>query len=220
LEINKRNQNNLRDKRVLITAGPTWVPIDKVRVISNISTGEIGFYIAKEAERKGADVTLILGPVPRRFFNSGIKIIHFNFFEELKKILKEKLISKKYDILIHSAAVSDYRPKKVYQRKIRSNLKRFDLVLEPTEKIADFIKRYDPKIFLVIFKLEYGVSNNTLIKRTYKILNSTGADLAVGNTFERRFYKAFILDREDVLALVKSKEELAKILIKEISKRI
>lgn len=210
---------SLIKKKILITAGPTWVSIDKVRVLSNISTGETGFYIAKEAIKYGAKVTLLLGPVPGYFFDRKIKFIHFKFFDELKEIFKKELIPEKYDIVIHSAAVSDYRPKRIYKGKIKGNLKRLNLVLEPTEKIADSIKKYLSKVFLVVFKLEFGVSYDTLIKRTHKLLNSTGADLAVGNTFNGR-YQAFILDKENILASVNNKKELAKILIKEISKRI
>lgn len=211
---------SLIKKRILITAGPTWVPIDRIRVISNISTGESGFYIAKEAVKYGANVTLVLGPVERYFFDKKIKFIHFKFFDELKEIFKKELTSKKYDIVIHSAAVSDYKPKKRYKGKIKGDLKRLNLILEPTEKIVDNIKKYLSKIFLVVFKLEFGVSDNTLIKRTYKILERTNADLAIGNTFNGRFYWAFILDKENVLASVRSKKTLARVLIKEISKRI
>jgi phosphopantothenoylcysteine decarboxylase/phosphopantothenate--cysteine ligase len=210
----------LQNKKILITAGPTWIGIDKVRVISNISTGETGFYIAKEAAKYGADVTLVLGPTPNYFFDKKIKFIHFKFFEELKEILREKLTSEKFDILIHSAAVSDYRPKKRFSRKIRGDLKRFNLILEPTEKLVDRIKRYDPKIFLVVFKLECRVNKDTLIKRTYKLLNRTNADLAVGNIFDTKTYRAFILDKKDILASVKTKEGLAKKLMEEISKRV
>lgn len=183
-------------------------------MISNISTGETGLYIAKEVKRYGADVTLVLGPVQGYNFDSSIKVIHFKFFEELKKILKEKLSSKKFDILVHCAAVSDYKLKRVYQKKLRSELRRLNLVLEPTEKIADSIKKYDSKIFLVVFKLELDIDKDRLIKKTHRLLNHTDADLAVGNTFNKRFYRAIILDREKVLASVRSKRELVKKLLR------
>lgn len=190
-----------------------------MRVISNISTGETGLYIAEEVKRYGADVTLVLGPAQGYNFDSSIKVIHFKFFKELEGILKEKLSSKKFDILIHCAAVSDYKLKRVYQKKLRSELKRLNLVLEPTEKIADSIKKYDSKIFLVVFKLELDIDKDRLIKKTRKLLNRTNADLAVGNTFNERFYRAIILDREKVLAPARSKRELAKKLLRIIESK-
>ncbi len=188
-------------------------------MISNISTGETGFYIAREAKRYGADVALVLGPVQEYNFDSSIKVIRFKFFEELEGILKEKLSSKRFDIIIHGAAVSDYKPEKVYQKKLRSGLKRFSLVLEPTKKISDSIKSYDPKIFFVIFKLEFDTDKERLIKKTRKLLNRTNADLAVGNTFNEGLYRAVILDREKTLASASSKRELAKKLVRIIESK-
>ncbi len=96
-------RKRLGNKKVLITAGPTWVPIDAVRVISNTATGRTGIEIARRFARGGAEVTLLLGPVslvhsPRSTVHS-IKIIRFRYFDELKKLLSGLLKKKKYDII-------------------------------------------------------------------------------------------------------------------------
>jgi phosphopantothenoylcysteine decarboxylase/phosphopantothenate--cysteine ligase len=80
-------------KKILITAGPTWVPIDKVRVISNIASGETGILLAKEADRLGLDVTLILGPIGSRF-KKTIGVKRFHHFDELHGLIKRELKNK------------------------------------------------------------------------------------------------------------------------------
>ena len=134
----------LKNKRILITAGPTWVAIDSVRVISNTATGRTGILLAKRLAKLGAKVTLVLGPVGQEKFSKRIKIISFRFFDQLKSIILKEISSTKYDAVIHSAAVSDYRPKKNYIRKVMSGKKVWDLILKPTAKIINCIKKLDP----------------------------------------------------------------------------
>ena len=72
---------NLRKLRVLITAGPTWVAIDNVRVISNIATGETGKILAEKLASMGAKVTLLIGPGDLCCLKKNIRLIRFKFFE-------------------------------------------------------------------------------------------------------------------------------------------
>src|ERR1700681_1633108 len=94
--------------RVLVTCGATWVPIDDVRVISNISSGEMGHLIAQAFRQKGALVTIIEGPVTHTLVDKKIKTIKYRFFDELPRVLKQELL-KKCDIVVHAAAVSDFK---------------------------------------------------------------------------------------------------------------
>jgi len=130
---------SLKNKKVLITSGPTWVPIDNVRVISNIATGKTGALIAKEAKRYGADVTLLMGPTQNIINNHLIKTKSFKYFDEFKDLFTKE-IRRKPDLVIHSAAVSDYQPKKRFASKIKSDLKRLSLNLVLTPKLADIVK--------------------------------------------------------------------------------
>jgi phosphopantothenoylcysteine decarboxylase/phosphopantothenate--cysteine ligase len=202
---------SLKGKRILITAGPTWVGIDSIRVISNIATGTTGLLLARQASIQGARVTLILGPCGRFNLGKSIRIIHFCFFNQLKNILRHELQNGKYDIIIHSAAVSDFKPEYKISGKLSSD-KAYTLKLLPLEKLIVLIRRLKPKAKLVMFKLESNVQNRTLIQRAKNAGVRFGADLVVAN---RLFpYRAFIIDKQDGQLLTKSKQELVNKLIK------
>ncbi|MCM8780179.1 MAG: phosphopantothenoylcysteine decarboxylase, partial [Candidatus Omnitrophica bacterium] len=188
---------NLKNKRVLVTAGPTWVPIDKVRVISNTASGETGILLAYKLRVKGARVTLLLGPVSSLYaqrLDKPIEIIRYRFFDELKRALEKELKSRRFDIIIHSAAVSDFKLARSFKGKIASGAQGLNLKLVPTQKLARLFKKIQPKAKLVIFKLELGVAKNTLLKRALKAKKEYRADLAVANTFINNKYRASIID--------------------------
>ncbi len=140
----------LKNKKILITAGPSWVPIDRVRVISNIATGETGIILAERLLKEGARVTLLLGPQGTCCLDKRIKLRAYRFFDELKGLLSGELKLKKYDMVIHTAAVSDYRPLKQYSGKVKSGIKHWRLDLVPTEKIIDMIKKI-LELYILIF---------------------------------------------------------------------
>ena len=212
---------SLKNKKVLITAGPTWVPLDKVRVISNIASAKTGILLAELARELRADVTLILGPVGEVSLKKSINIRRFHYFDELQRLIKRELTKRKYDIVIHSAAVSDYKPKRLFSKKISSNKRNLSLELETTVKIVDKIKKYLPDVFLVIFKLELNLSKSKMIKKARMTMRSARADLAVANTFSNRHpYKALIIDRSKVFYETNSKKELTKRLLRLVSSKI
>jgi phosphopantothenoylcysteine decarboxylase/phosphopantothenate--cysteine ligase len=206
--------NNLINKRILITAGPTWVPIDNVRVISNIATGQTGILLAKEAYRQGAKVTLLLGPISDCCLDNSINIIRFKFFDELYKVVKKELKNKKYDIVIHSAAVSDYKPEICYRQKIKSDIKKWRLNLISTPKIIDLIKKFDSTLFLVGFKFEPGLSKHLLLKKARSLMHRAKLDLTVANSFHNGRYMAYILSKNKTYGVFKNKTCLTKELIK------
>ncbi len=217
-------KKTLKGKRVLVTAGPTWVPIDGVRVITNIFTGKTGCDIAKHAKGMGARVTLLLGPgrVDFKDHPPNMEIIHFKYLDELFGIIKTLLKSKKYDIMIHSASVSDYTPVKKFKGKISSKKNNLFLRLKPTPKIADRIKKYDSAIFFVKFKLEIGRSTKELVNVAYRGLKESNADLIVANTPSQRKdnFKTFIIDPKKHIIPVKKRDKLPEILVKTIIKSI
>jgi len=188
----------LRGKRILITAGPTWVSIDKVRVITNIFKGTLGIKIAREAVKRGARVTLLIGPggsLPPEI--PSLKVIPFKFFNELYSLMKKEISSKKYDIVIHSAAVADFEPIKTEPGKISSQKEELSIKLKPTVKIVDRIKKWDKNVFLVKFKVEYDVNKRELLKKAYQSMLSSNADLMVANDLKDikdKAHKAFIID--------------------------
>ncbi len=131
-------QNHNRDlegKKVLITAGPTYEPIDAVRYIGNYSSGKMGFSLANAAAQRGAEVTLISGPVslqtPR-----NVNRINVTTAEDMFNAVKDN--SKKQDYIIMSAAVADYKPAEVSNEKIKKSDS--DNLTIQTTKTADILE--------------------------------------------------------------------------------
>lgn len=210
----------LKNKRVLITAGPTWVPIDSVRVISNIATGETGILLAEKLQRLGAKVTLLLGHAEVCCLDKKINLIRFKFFDELKNIITKELKSKKYDIIVHSAAVSDYKPIKIYTHKIKSGIKGWQFNLVPTEKIIDLIKKIDANIFLVGFKFEPNANKEKLIKNTEVLMRRSRLNMAVANTINRERYKAYIVNNDKIDGPFLNRDYLTRGLIKALGENL
>ncbi|MBF0521739.1 MAG: hypothetical protein HQL24_01640 [Candidatus Omnitrophica bacterium] len=206
--------------KVLITCGPTWVPIDDVRVISNISTGTLGQMLAQDFARAGGKVTLIEGPVQRPLESKTIKILKFKLYDELFALLKKQLTDH-FDVIIHLAAVSDYQLKKTFRSKLSSHLTRLDLKLVPTKKIIEQLKRIAPKSFLVGFKLEPKISEGNIKRYTKNLFEKAQCNLAVVNSISGNQYLAYIVDTKgNILAKASKKEGLSKLLIKAIKENL
>ena len=184
---------NLKNKRVLITAGPTWVALDSVRVISNTATGETGILLAEKFRKTGARVTLVLGPSDAEIKKNGIRVLRFRFFDELKELIGKELSGRAYDVIIHSAAVSDYRSKKAYGRKMSSALKQWKIVLVPTPKIIDLIRKAAPSACLVGFKFEPRSGREALLREALKLAKRSKLDVAVANTAGKNGYEAYVV---------------------------
>ncbi|MCB9757419.1 MAG: hypothetical protein H6753_03230 [Candidatus Omnitrophica bacterium] len=185
---------SLLGKRVLITSGPTWVSIDPMRVISNRASGELGRKIAHALSRAGAHVTVLEGPVTHPLKAQKIQVKKFYFYKELAALLKIEL-KKKYDVVIHNAAVSDYQLKQPFNSKLDSNQRTLTLKLVPTEKLINTLKTLAPKTFLVGFKLEDFKNEQNVIAETKKLITNTHCDLVVANTLKGG-YKAYLLNQQ------------------------
>ena len=129
-------QQKLKGKHVLITAGPTHEAIDPVRFIGNHSTGRMGIALAEAYARKGASVTLVLGPSSLKADADNIKTINVTSALEMLEATQEYIATT--DIAIFTAAVADYRPKLQYNEKIkREEGDNLELVLEKNPDIAN-----------------------------------------------------------------------------------
>lgn len=164
-----------RSLRILITAGPTQESIDKVRFISNLSTGRMGYEMARKALGRGHRVILISGPtniIPPK----GAEFISIKTALQMRDEVKKYL--KRCDCLIMTAAVSDFRPKKVSTKKIKkANLKHLSLELvENPDILFEIGKRRNGKI-LIGFALE----TENLIKYAQAKLKEKNLDLIVAS---------------------------------------
>jgi len=214
----------LLNRKVLVTAGPTWVPIDKVRVITNIFGGALGSIIADESRKSGAKVTLLFGPgkasLPKE--SKNLKILKYKYYDELSKLVSRELKNGNYDVIIHSAAVADYAPVLSEKGKIKSGKKSLTIKLTSTKKIVDSIKKIKPDIFLVKFKLEVGLSKDKLINVAFQSMKKSNADLIVANEYSDviKAHRAFIIDKDKKVIEVLGKRLIALKLINEISKNV
>lgn len=203
---------SLRGKRILITSGPTWVPIDGVRVIGNVSTGELGSRLARQLKARGARVTMLEGPVLNSRPPAGVTVKKFVYFDELLDLLKAE-VQTSYDSVIHAAAVSDYRLKRTSARKIRSDLGSWELTLVPTVKIIDHIKRWAPDTVLVGFKLESTVHEAMARRQAARLVQRAGCDLVLVNSVSKG-YQGFLVDPgEGRILRVGSRDEAARGLV-------
>lgn len=210
------SKTGLKTKKVLISCGPTWVAIDDTRIISNISTGELGQKIAIDLQEKGDNVTLLEGAVLKPLQSKSIKILKYKFFDELKILINQEL-KKHYDIFIHLAAVSDYTLEKPFKEKLSSKLKTLTLKLKPTPKLINGIKKIDPNIFLVGFKLESHLNGASIPQLTQGLFENAKCDLVVANSLKDNKYVGYIVDKKrNILVKAESKQALSKLLIKNI----
>ena len=169
----------LRGKRVLITAGPTYEKIDPVRFIGNYSTGKMGFAIAEECRRRGAEVVLVSGPVSQTC-HKAIRRVDVESCEEMFKAANEAM--DEADIAVMAAAVADYRPAVQADRKIkREKMGAMTLDLLPTHDIAAALgaKKRDGQL-LVGFALE---TDNAMANAQEKLVRKN-LDMIVVNSLQ------------------------------------
>jgi phosphopantothenoylcysteine decarboxylase/phosphopantothenate--cysteine ligase len=165
----------LKGKKILITSGPTREAIDKVRYISNYSSGKMGFSLAKVAISLGANVTMISGPTDQVIEMERLDVINVVSAEDMFNEVEAHL--PKYDIIIFAAAVSDFKPKDVFTSKLKN--KNINLELVQTNDIAMFASTIRTKNQIIVgfaLETENGIINakEKLIKKDFDliILNS------------------------------------------------
>lgn len=171
-------EKDLKGKKVLVTAGPTREAIDPVRFITNHSTGKMGYSIAKAAKFRGADVTLVSGPVsiaPPK----GVKVINIVTAEEMLQAVTENFSQSDY--IIKSAAVADYRPATIAEDKIK---KMESNAVIPLEKTTDILKTLGslktPEQIICGFSME----TKDMIKNSTNKLHSKNVDMIVANNLK------------------------------------
>ena len=152
----------LKGKKVLITAGPTFEPIDPVRYIGNYSSGKMGFALAEEALQLGADVILISGPCALEA-SADIKRYSVTSSDEMYTLTMEHFSS--VDIAIAAAAVADFKPRLVGKQKIKKESGIQSIELDNTQDILAQMGKLKQKQFLVGFALETEDEKNNAIKK-------------------------------------------------------
>jgi phosphopantothenoylcysteine decarboxylase/phosphopantothenate--cysteine ligase len=203
----------LRGEKILITAGPTFEAIDPVRFIGNHSSGKMGYALAAEASRLGAEVVLVSGPVGIQVEDPSVRLISVNTAEQMYDAVHEFFNA--CSVAILSAAVADYRPKEVAAEKIKKKDADVTLHLEKTKDILASLGVLKQKQFLVGFALE---TENELENAKTK-LKKKNLDLIVLNSlrdkgagFGKDTNKVTLITKDNKVIpfQVKSKKEVAK----------
>ena len=213
----------LYGKKILITAGPTYEKIDLVRFIGNHSSGKMGFSLAITALDLGAKVYLVTGPTSQKINHPNLKQI--DIISALDMLDEVKLIYKKVDIAIASAAVSDFKPLKMLNKKIKKEDDIKMLKLENTVDILDYMGQNKKKQLLIGFALE---SKNE-IKNAKSKLKNKNLDFIVLNSLKEK-NAGFNSDKNKITIInkdfsvknfnLKSKIKVAKDIFKEIINEI
>jgi phosphopantothenoylcysteine decarboxylase/phosphopantothenate--cysteine ligase len=169
----------LNGKKVLVTAGPTYEPIDPVRFIGNHSSGKMGFALAEAFYMKGADVQLVTGPTNQKTNFNGIKVTHVVSSEDMYNASVS--FYGDADITVMSAAIADYRPETIAKEKIKKTNEMLTLPLSKTKDVLKALgERKKPNQLLIGFALE---TNN---EKEYALnkLRSKNADMIVLNSLQ------------------------------------
>lgn len=210
-------KGSLIKKKILITAGPTYEKIDPVRFIGNYSSGKMGFALAEECAQRGAEVTLICGPVSLKTIHPNIKRIDVEsadeMFEETTKVFP------KTDIAILCAAVADYKPSSQSETKIkRESTGSMTISLTPNRDIAATLGQMKSSQILIGFALETDDAKNNALKKIksknldYIVLNSL-KDAGAGFQHDTNKISIISSKGEVVDFALKSKKEVAKDII-------
>ena len=174
-----RRQQDLGGKKALVTAGPTFEPLDPVRYIGNHSTGKMGIAIAGALARRGAEVTLVLGPTAQQPEHTGLRLLRVGTAQEMYTACAP--LFPEMDITVLAAAVADYRPATFSDKKIKKKDDELQLALAKTVDIAAALgSRKKSGQILVGFALE----TNDALEHARQKMERKNLDLIVLNSLQ------------------------------------
>ncbi|MGC8974694.1 MAG: bifunctional phosphopantothenoylcysteine decarboxylase/phosphopantothenate--cysteine ligase CoaBC [Thermoprotei archaeon] len=209
---------DLRNTRILVTAGPTREYLDRVRFLTNASSGKMGVAIAREAYFRGADVTLVHGPLStnKPHYVRSISVITT---EEMLNAVLSEVRSRKYDAVVLAAAPVDFRFKKYVEGKIKSEAGSLTAELESTPKISLRLREEFPGL-LVGFAAEVAEGEiSKLTELALEKLEKRGFDIIVANDISRSDVGFAVDYNEVVLISRRGRRELVSKSLKEVVAR-
>lgn len=208
---------SLAGKKAVVSAGPTYEPLDPVRFIGNHSSGKMGFAIARELHNRGAVVTLVLGPTNLKFNEEGITKINVKTAEEMHRAMVTSFADA--DIGVMAAAVADYTPVRISEKKIKKSSGTFTIELTKTVDILEDLGKAKRKEQVLIgFALETdNESENAKDKLKRKkadmiVLNSLN-DTGAGFGYDTNKITIFSKEGREIQFDVKTKAAAAKDII-------
>lgn len=211
---------DLRNTRILVTAGPTREYLDRVRFLTNASSGKMGVAIAREAYFRGADVTLVHGPLSTKKPHY-VRSINVTTTEEMLDAVLSEVKSREYDAIVLAAAPADFRFKKSVEGKIKSEAGSLTAELEATPKISLNVRKEFSGL-LVGFAAEVAEGEvSKLVELALEKLDKRGFDIIVANDVSRRDI-GFTVDYNEVLLVSKKgyRELVSKSLKEVVARKI
>jgi phosphopantothenoylcysteine decarboxylase/phosphopantothenate--cysteine ligase len=192
----QRRRDDMAGETVLVTAGPTQEPLDPVRFISNRSSGKMGYAIAEAALARGAQVTLISGPVALDS-PTGVRVIRVHTAHEMRNAVMEHL--NESSIIVKSAAVADYHMANVPTQKMKKTAARLSLELDPTPDILAEVGRNKGDRLLIGFAAE----TQNLVQEARRKMLEKNCDMLVANLVNQDGI-GFDADRNEVEIITQS----------------
>ncbi|MGP0127801.1 MAG: bifunctional phosphopantothenoylcysteine decarboxylase/phosphopantothenate--cysteine ligase CoaBC [cyanobacterium endosymbiont of Rhopalodia musculus] len=214
------NNSPLKNIPILVTGGPTPVPIDNIRRLTNHFTGQLGVTIAKALYLKGADITLIHGEssyTPPDYLPYQIAKTYQDYLE----LVIKKLSKKNYIFGIFSAAVADYQPEEIMLGKIPSREKSKSIKLIPTIKVIEEVRQKFPDLYMVTFKYQEQVSHEALIELASSRIKQ-GYQVVVANRGEemgsQQGHIAYLVTQNELPQKMIGKREIATKIVEHLEK--
>ena len=171
-------EKDLQGLHITVTAGPTQESLDPVRFLTNHSSGKMGYAIAREAMLRGADVTLISGPVALKA-PLGVKLVHITTAQEMLEGVQAAL--PQTDVLVMAAAVADYRPAVVADQKMKKGEGDMSIPLERTGDVLGWVAQHrHPGLFVCGFSME----TEHMLENSQKKLSKKKLDMIVANNLK------------------------------------
>ena len=220
IRVHTQQPTPLKGKKALVTAGPTFEPLDPVRFLGNHSSGKMGIAIAEALVQQGAAVTLVLGPTDLRPHNAAIKVVSVITAQEMYEACAP--VFSESDIVVLAAAVADYRPKFFSETKIKKKEEALNLELEKTIDIAATLgKGKNSNQIFVGFALETNDETNHALQKLEKknfdfiVLNSM-RDIGAGFGYDTNRITILHRDGAKTAFPLKSKTAVAEDIVAEI----
>lgn len=209
---------------MLLTAGPTRAYLDRVRFLTNYSTGELGYRLSEALIKKGIEVFAVVGPTQQTFSKLPLKrLIEVETAEEMSEATLKLCDSFKPDYAIFTAAVLDFKPVRRKSGKVSSRLKRWNLQLVSNPKIIDQVGLLYPAVRRIGFKLEWdSMTGKTLSGFAQKLLSQKKLDAVCINflpQIRKKTHPLWIFTREGCVSRCKTKVQAAAALADFVSSR-
>ena len=192
---------DMTGKRVIVTAGPTVEPIDAVRYISNPSSGKMGFALAEAAADRGADVVLVTGPV-NLDDPDDVEVIRVKTAQEMFDAVDG--VFAESDIAVFSAAVSDFRPEQVVDRKLKKGSDDDALTTIKLVENPDILATMGEKKHADQYVIGFAAETENVVENARKKLETKHADMIVGNPVGES--KGFGADDNEAVLVTKDGE--------------